>query len=187
MYRQRENVRKPVEPRVSIYTPEWRNRLFLIGALPEPEQGYYRAFFAHLDAGWRIIRTLQVAAEALLFGHSPRDDVASWIDVEITDNYRWLAGACLDMIPGVQIFEEHSEPDGDSPFGPAPPVDELEFEAQVLARNVRLLAMMEGAAGFPHTLRGIVGPAASALTAWDLELPTLSAPVVQYVVARFPV
>ena len=90
------------------------------------------------------------------------------------------------MIPSVRIFGE-SEPDGGCLFGPEPPVDELELEAQMLARNARLLAMMEGSASFPAAMRGIVGPAASALTAWDLELPTLSAPVVQYVMARFAV
>jgi len=189
MSRPRRDWQQPGEPYASLYTHEWRNGTFLIGAMPEPEQGYYRAFFAHLDAGWKIVQPLQLAAESLLHGHSPLDDVANWLDVEITDNFRWLALGCLQMIPNVRIFdadleERFCEGGFASPFGPEPPVDELEPEAEMLARNVRLLAMMEGAAGFPQALRGIVAPAASALTAWERELPTLAAPVVTYVVSR---
>lgn len=105
MSRTRRDWQRPGEPYASLYTPEWGNGLFLIGAMPEPEQGYYHAFFAHLDAGWKIVQPLQLAAEALMFGHSPQDDVAHWVDVEITDNYRWLANACLQMIPNVRIFD----------------------------------------------------------------------------------
>jgi len=93
------------------------------------------------------------------------------------------------MIPHVRIFDAELEERLDaagfaSPFGQEPPVDELEWEARMLGRNARLLAMMEGAAGFPAAFRGIVAPAASALTAWERELPTLAAPVVAYVVSR---
>ena len=143
--------------------------MYTIGAMPEPERGHYEAFFAHLDAGWKTVRVLQLVAEALIYGHSPRDDVANWVDVEITDNFRWLAFACLQMIPSVHILAEVR-----SPFGPEPPVDELEPEAQMIGRNARLLAMMEGSANFPASMRGIVGPAASALTVWELE-PSASA------------
>jgi len=155
--------------------------MFMVEAMPEPERGHYRAFFAHLEAGWRVVRVLQIAAEALMHGHSPDDDVANWVDVEITDNYRWLAYACLQMIPNLRILAELGDR---SPFGPEPPVDELEPEARVLGRNARLLAMMEGAGAFPQAFRGIVGPAASALTAWERELPAVAAPVVVYVVSR---
>ena len=181
MSRHRRDWHQPGEPFASLYTPEWTNGLYLIGAMPEPEQGYYRAFFAHLDAGWRALRPVQLAAESLIHGHSPRDDVADWINTEITDNFRWLANACLQMIPAVNVLAELRDR---PPFGPEPPVDELEPESQMLGRNARLLAMMEGAAGFPHALRGLVGPAASALTAWERELPTVAAPVVAYVVSR---
>jgi hypothetical protein len=93
------------------------------------------------------------------------------------------------MIPNVRIFdadlEERLREGGfASPFGREPPVDELIPESEMLARNMRLLAMMEGAAGFPHALRGIVAPAASALDAWERELPTVAAPVLVYVVGR---
>lgn len=181
MHRACRDWQQPGEPYASLYTPEWQNGMFLIGAMPEREQAYYRAFFAHLDAGWKTVRPLQRAAEALIYGHSPLDDVANWVDVEITDNYRWLALACLQMIPSVSILAEMRDR---RPFGPEPPLDDLEPEAQQLARNARLLAMMEGSAGFPASMRGLVGPAASALTVWDLELPTVAAPVVQYVVSR---
>lgn len=189
MSRPRRDWQLPGEPNASLYTPEWQNGNFLIGALPEPEQGYYRAFFSHLDTGWKIVRPLQLVAESLLFGHFPEDDVADWVSTEITDNYRWLSYACLQMIPNVQIFdaelkERLCEGGFASPFGEEPPVDELEPEAQMIARNGRLLAMMEGAAGFPQAFRGIVGPAASALTAWERELPTIAAPVVAHVVSR---
>ena len=122
-------------------------------------------------------------------GHSPLDDVANWVDIEITDNFRWLAHGCLQMIPNVRIFDTDlgqrlGEAGFASPFGDEPPIDELEPEAQMLGRNARLLAMMEGAAGFPHALRGIVAPAASALTAWERELPTVAAPAVAYVVSQ---
>ena len=185
----RRDWQEPGEPFASIYTPEWRDGVFLIGAIPEPEQGYFRAFFAHLDAAWQIVQPLQLAAESLLYGHSPQDDVADWLSIEITDNFRWLAAACLQMIPHVRIFDAELEErlfDSGfaSPFGQDPPVDELDSEARMLARNARLLAMMEGAAGFPNALRGLVAPAASALTAWERELPTLAAPVVAYVVSR---
>src|SRR6185503_5009244 len=80
MSRPRRDWQQPGEPYASLYTHEWRNGTFLIGAMPEPEQGYYRAFFAHLDAGWRIVQPLQLAAESLLNGHSPLDDVANWVD-----------------------------------------------------------------------------------------------------------
>jgi len=155
--------------------------MYQIRAMEEPERGYYRMFFAHLETGWLIVRQLQLAAESLLYGHSPDDDVSHWVDVEITDNFRWLAFACLQMIPDFRILPELGDR---SPFGPEPPVDELEPESQMLGRNVRLLAMMEGAAAFPQALRGLVGPAASAFTAWERELPTVAAPVVAYVVSR---
>jgi hypothetical protein len=189
MSRRRKTKKQSGEPRVTLYSHEWRNGMFLIGAIPEPERGYYRAFFAHLETGWKTVRVLQIAAESLLHGHSPCDDVANWVDVEITDNFRWLAFACLQMIPNVRIFdaeleERLNEGGFASPFGQEPPVDELEPEAQMLGRNVRLLAMMEGAAGFPHALRGIVAPAASALTAWERALPAVAAPVVAYVISR---
>jgi len=189
MHRPRRDWQQPGEPNASLYTPEWRNGLFLIGAIPEPERGYYAAFFAHLDAGWKIVQPLQLAAESLLFGHSPEDDVADWLSIEITDNYRWLANACLQMIPNVHIFdaelkERLCEGGFASPFGDEPPVDELEPEAQMIGRNARLLAMMEGAAGFPQAFRGIVGPAASALTAWERDLPAVAAPVLAYVVSQ---
>jgi hypothetical protein len=32
------------------------------------------------------VRPLQLAAESLLHGHSPDDDVADWVNTEITDN-----------------------------------------------------------------------------------------------------
>ena len=177
----RHDWQQPGEPYASLYTPEWMNGLFLIGAMPEPERGQYAAFFAHLDAGWRALRPVQLAAESLLHGHSPRDDVADWINSEMTDNFRWLANACLQMIPTLHVLPEERN---QCPFGPEPPVDELEPESQMLGRNARLLAMMEGAAGFPHALRGLVGPAASALTAWEREMPAVSGPVLAYVVSR---
>jgi hypothetical protein len=181
----------PGEPHASLYTPEWQQGMFALGLMPEPERAYYAAFFAHLDAGWKTVRTLQLAAETLLYGHSPEDDVANWLDVEITDNYRWLAQACLQMIPSLRIFAEDEPAPADKPhrfypFGPEPPVDEFEFEVRVLARNVRLLAAMEGAASFPAALRGIVAPAASALTAWEREAHFKAAPVLAYVVSMTP-
>ena len=176
----------PGEPRASLYTPRWQQGMFTIGAMPEPQRAYYTAFFAHLDLAWRTIRPLQLAAETLLFGHCPQDDVANWLDVEITDNFRWLALGCLQMIPNLRIFTEDEESFPYYPFGPEPPVDELEPEAQMLARNFRLLATMECAAAFPAALRGIVAPAASAFDTWERELPTLAAPVVQYVVSLTP-
>ncbi|MFL5386479.1 MAG: hypothetical protein ACJ8GN_28510 [Longimicrobiaceae bacterium] len=180
----------PGEPNATLHTPKWQNGVRLIGTLPEPERGYYSAFFAHLDAAWTAIRPLQLAAESLLFGHSPRDDVAHWLDAEITDNFRWLANACLQMIPAPAAFHLRdsyyltaAELEVSAPFGPEPPVDELEPEVAMLGRNVRLLAMMECSATFPQALRGIVAPAASAFTAWERELPTVAAPVVQHVVS----
>jgi hypothetical protein len=181
MHRPPRTVPQPGEPRVTLYSAEWQKGMYEIKAMPEPERRHYRAFFEHLETGWLIVRTLQLAAEALLYGHSPDDDVANWIDVEITDNFRWLAFACLQMIPSFRILPELGDR---APFGPEPPVDELEPESQMLGRNVRLLAMMEGAAGFPQAFRGMVGPAASAFTAWERELPTIAAPVVAYVVSR---
>ena len=181
MTRHRREWQQDGEPLASMLTPEWENGMFLIGAMPEPERGYYRAFFAHLDRGWNAVRPLQLAAESLLHRHSPDDDVADWVSTEITDNYRYVAHACLQMIPSVNILVELRDR---CPFGPEPPVDELEPEAQAIARNVRLLAMMEGAAGFPAEFRGIVAAAASEFTAWERELPTVAAPVVAYVVSR---
>jgi hypothetical protein len=154
--------------------------------MPEPERQHYTTFFAHLDAGWQAVRPLQLAAESLLDGGDPRNDVALFVDVDVTDNFRWLALGCLQTIP--EYLPPHARAlkrsGFASPYGDEPPIDELIPEAEMLARNVRLLARMERSRGFPPVFLGIVRPAAEAMGEWQRWMETRSHPVIQYVVRR---
>lgn len=185
MSRHRENWQLPGEPRASLYTPDWLDGQERIELLPEPERGHYTRFFAHLDAGWQAVRPLQLAAESLL-AVDPRHDVALFVDVDISDNFRWLALGCLQTIPEYHTLDAPTlrKAGFRSPYGDEPPIDELIPEAEMLARNVRLLARMERSRGFPPVFLGIVRPAAEAMEQWQRWMATRSHPVIQYVVKR---
>ena len=59
-------------------------------------------------------------------------------------------------------------------------------ESEGTARSSRLLARMECAPDFPDGFRGMVAPAADALTAWAEQMHILARPVIDYVDTWLP-
>lgn len=163
--------RKPGEPFYSLHTPEWTAWRERVAALEEPARSHFATFFNALERGWEIIRPLQLAAEAAMFGEAPADDVSLFVYGEVTDNFKWLALATLEMIP--------------DPVGPEPPTDELDTELEMIARNVRLVGMMEQDRRFPALMRGVPEAAADAFTRWTAEVLLLAVPVIDCVEVRW--
>ena len=155
-------ITPPNEPHLTIHLPEWVSARARILRLPDPrDREHYILFFNHLEAGWSIIRPLQVAVEPGLFSADfDRDDVTAFVYVDITDRFRDIVGRCVSLVPGVA-----------GEYGADNPTGDLEPELEQTARNLRLLAALEaGWENFPPHFRGMSGPAADAFTAWCEEV-----------------
>ena len=174
----RQPWHQPGEPNASLYTPDWTKGLREIDRMRKRRREQYAALFAHLDAGWRIVRPLQLVAESMMIPGEREHDVVAFVDREVTDLYRWVALGALLFIPGFKILPEMGDR---APFGNEPPTADLLPESASAARNARLLAMMEGSLYFPDAFRGIVGPAAEALTAWEQGMEKVARPIITYV------
>lgn len=162
------------EPRASIYTPDWVEGQRQVARMRGRMRKSYAALFAHLELGWTAIRPLQLAAEAMMIPDEREGDVGAFVYGQVTEYYRELALDALLLIPGFTIPALRH-------LGAEPmPIDDVVSVAEMVARHVRLLALAESAPGFADPYRGIVGPAAEALTAWEATIGPLAAPVVAY-------
>lgn len=174
----RQSWHRPGEPRASLYTPDWTKGMGEVETMEEPMRGHYRAFFAHLDAGWGVVRPLQLVAESMMRPRKREHDVAAFVDVHVTDAYRWVALGALLFIPGFKILPEMGDR---APYKNEPPVSDVIPESEGVARSARLLARMECAPDFPDGFRGAVASAAEALTSWAAEMKRLARPIIDYV------
>jgi hypothetical protein len=139
-------MRPDGEPKYTLYSHTWRVAWDRIrGMQDETERAASERLFSYLERGWEILRPLQLAAET-----DPQNDVCHWVDVEIGDTYCWMAQECINMLPPL-LKEAETE--------------HLYGEPPAIARNVRLLALMEPGL-LPEAFRGIVAPAAEAFTPW---------------------
>jgi hypothetical protein len=97
----------PQEPRYTIHTEDWAEGRRRIGRIADArEREAYAALFDHLERGWRILAPLAVRAEALAYSRPSsvpapdlHQDMAGFVHVLLTEEYRGIAFECLTLIP----------------------------------------------------------------------------------------
>jgi hypothetical protein len=163
-----EDVRAGEEPRRTLYTPEWdeaQKRLAMLRGLEGGER--LARLLAHLEAGWTLLRPLELLAErALAAGaEGALADAAGFVDVSVLDHFRGVADDCVRMVPGHARHWRRVE------------LDAVESELGWCARNLRILRMAADGPAFPADLRPAVEAAGAAFPAWHAEFIPLFRPV----------
>jgi hypothetical protein len=149
------------EPARTIYTEEWvlaRNEVERLKGLGQT-QPFGRAM-DQLEAGWENVRALESWSEEreLAPGLHDAEDAARWyVEVEVVDLFRWIAGETLQCIP---------RPDRALITAS---VEDLESEVEALRRNVRMLLLAVQAESVPTPLRRLAEEHAGPLVDWSVR------------------
>jgi hypothetical protein len=160
------------EPKYSIHTEGWTEGRRRIGRIVDTrEREAYTALFDHLERGWRILSPLAATAEALAYsrpGLIPssdlHQDVAAFVHVMLTEEFRGIAFECLTLIP---------EPSGRVPD---PRAEDPIADMAVVLRCLRIAALSAAHPAFPAPFR-TMPDAARALGEWSGDFARVFRPV----------
>lgn len=149
------------EPTRTIYTEEWvlaRSEVERLIRLGQTQP--FSAAMDLLEEGWENVRALESWSEERELAPDLRDaeDAVRWyVEVEVVDLFRWIAGETLQCIP---------RPDRALITAS---VEDLESEVEALRRNVRVLLLAVQAESVPAQLRTLAEEHASPLVDWSVR------------------
>jgi len=149
------------EPVRTIYTEEWVlartevERLLGLGSI----QPFGRAM-DQLEAGWENIRDLESWSEERELApdmHDAEDAVRWYVEVEVVDLFRWIAGETLQCIPRSNRTLVSAS------------IEDLESEVEAFRRNLRMLLLAVQAESVPVQLRTLAEKHAAPLVEWSVR------------------
>ena len=158
------------EPKYTLSTEDWvdaRKRISLL--VSERQRRTFSALLDHMEAGWAIIRPLQLAADRIADGKvlswTAAEEVAAFMEGDPTDLFRAVAQGCCAAIPGA-----------DTCIGPFF-AEDVQCDSEQIVRYVRLLRLASAHPEFPLELAALIGDACAAFQQWLDGLPPVLAPV----------
>ncbi len=152
------------EPRYTIYGDRWREALARMRRLEGEPRHLFTQLLAHVDAGWKQVRQLQLMCER--YGtESPRSgpvhDVLAFIDGDVVDTFRELAFDAADLVPGWDGWEQAADPGN------------MDGDASLLARYLGVLRLAAASEELPAQLRNVSTLVSTALQGWEFEFTRL--------------
>jgi len=158
------------EPKYALYTEDWedaRKRIALL--VSERQRRTFSALLDHMEAGWAIIRPLQLAADRIadgkVFSWTAVAEVAAFVEGDPTGLFRTVAQSCCAAVPGAGSCIGHFS------------AEDVLSESEQIVRYLRLLRLASAHPEFPPELSELVGDACAALQRWLDELPPVLDPV----------
>ena len=145
------------EPEHTIYSPQWWNARARIRKLPKRQQALFTRLLDHVEAGWRHVRTLQIAYERLEHLTRNESELAQFldfIDADVVDLFRVVASDAAELVPGLEAREEGADP-GD-----------MDGDAALFLRYLQVLRMAARSGAVPEQLRDTVDAGAAGLSGW---------------------
>lgn len=158
------------EPKYTLYTEDWedaRKRISLL--VSERQRRTFSALLDHMEAGWAIIRPLQLAADRIAegkdFSWTAAEEVAAFMEGDPTDLFRAVAQGCCAAVPGADacigsFFAE-----------------DVQCDSEQIVRYVRLLRLASAHPEFPPELAELIDDACLTLQQWLDDLPPVLDPV----------
>jgi hypothetical protein len=158
------------EPKYTLYTEDWedaRKRISLL--VSERQRRTFSALLDHMEAGWAIIRPLQLAADRIAEGRvlawSAAAEIAAFVEADPTDRFRAIAQSCCAAVPGADACIGHFS------------ADDVLSESEQTVRYLRLLRLASAHPEFPPELAEVIDDVCTALQRWLDELPPVLNPV----------
>jgi hypothetical protein len=156
----------------TVTAKEWERARARVARLAvEEHRRIFGALLDHMQAGWEIVRALQVEAEHVRRSqrHPPQtaQDVASFLACEPVDDFRYVVELSAAMIPG-------GSRDWIDALG-----RDMEGEAYEIVRDLHLLYLAAAHPDFPPLLGAMLQDAYPRMAEWLARLPELERPILR--------
>jgi hypothetical protein len=155
---------RPGEPEHTIYVDGWRKALARLRHLEGEERRLLTELLAHVDAGWRHVRQMQLACERITSESSQNRamrDVLAFLGADVVDTFRELALDAAALVPGWEGWEEAADP-GD-----------MDGDAGVFIRYLGVLRVAAASGELSSELRDVITSVSTELADWDGRLTRL--------------
>jgi hypothetical protein len=163
-----DNLTDGAEPLRTIYVPTWyeaRRRLLVVR---DETSGPLADLLDLCETAWHAVRDLQHWAEANEARSNEADAygcLLSFVDADVVDVFRDLAGGVADLVPGWEGREFEADPEG------------VAADVDTFMRYLTLLHHAAQAAPVPEPFAVLVASVAERLTGWGEEAAALVAVV----------
>lgn len=152
------------EPKHTIYVDRWREALARLRGLNGEKQGLFTELLAHVDAGWKQVRRLQLAVESFAperaQGPAARD-VLAFVDGDVVDTFREMAFDAAGLVPGREGWDASAD------------LGDMDGDASVFMRYLSVLRLAGASAEFPETMHDVTAQVWDGLEGWDAEFTRL--------------
>lgn len=152
------------EPRHTIYVDRWREALARLRGLSGEQRRLFTELLAHVDAGWRQVRQLQLAFERLApeqIQSAAARDVLAFIDGDVVDTFREIAFDAAGLVPGREGWEAAAD------------LGNMDGDASVFMRYLSVLRLAGASTEFPQPMHDVTARVWSGLNGWDADFARL--------------
>lgn len=154
------------EPVRTIYVPTWYEARRRLLAVRDETRGPPTDLLDLCETAWHALRDLQHWAEANEARSNERDAygcLLTFVDADLVDVFRDLAGGVADLVPGRERWESEADPEG------------VAADVDTFIRYLTLLHHAAQTAPVPEPFAVLVASVAERLSGWGAQVQALIA------------
>lgn len=152
------------EPEHTIYVDRWRAALVRLRTLQGEPKRLFTDLMAHVDAGWKQVRQLQLALERHTSSGAENAtvrEILAFIDGDIVDTFREMAFDAAALVPGLEGWADAAD------------LGDMDGDASLFMRYLNVLRLAATSVEFPARMTEVITQVWTGLEGWDAEFARL--------------